>query len=157
RAVSGATLSISSGADTRTVSAAASCPLSKLSAAALMIAVPDLMPTTRPASTVATVESLLDQTNTTLGIACESATPVTSQARAATTVSWPLNRMLTGVMLTCTDESCSVGYAHVPTITKLTSSVRPATARLRRMHSSPAEVGVNVITAGVDTQMIHRA
>ncbi len=74
-----------------------------------MIAVPDLMPTMRPASTVATVGSLVDQTNTTLGIVCESASPLSSQARAATTVSWPLNRMRTGVMLTCTDESRSVG------------------------------------------------
>jgi len=46
----------------RTVSDAARCPASKFSAAAVMIAVPDAIPTMRPAlSTVATLPLLVDQ------------------------------------------------------------------------------------------------
>src|SRR2546421_274527 len=94
------------GAETRIVSAAASCPLSKLRAAALTTAVPDLMPTMRPASTVTTLESLLDQTNATFGIGNESGI---CHARATATVSRPWIRILSGVRVTRTDASCSVG------------------------------------------------
>ena len=103
-------LSTSIGAETRTVSAAARCPASKFVAAAVMIALPDLIPTIRPSElTVATAASLVDQVNATLGMTTESPGPRTCQARAAATVSWPLNRMCTGVRLTCTAASCSVG------------------------------------------------
>src|SRR5256885_17204851 len=81
-------LSTSIGAETRTVSAAARCPASKFVAAAVMIALPDLIPTIRPSElTVATAASLVDQVNATLGMTTESPGPRTCQARAAT-VSW---------------------------------------------------------------------
>src|SRR2546430_12855577 len=91
------------------VPAAASWPVSKWRAAAVMITVPDLTPTPRPAATVATAESLLDHTNATLGIGCESPGPRISQALAATTVSLPRNRIRTGGGVTCTHPSGSGG------------------------------------------------
>ena len=103
-------LSTSMGAETRTVSAAARWPASKFRAAAVMIVLPDLMPTMRPSVlTVAMPESLVDQVNATFGMTTESPAPRICQARAVATVSWPLNRMCTGVRLTCTAASCSVG------------------------------------------------
>src|SRR5437588_13132627 len=95
------------------VSAAASWPVSKLRAAAVMITVPDLIPTTRPAATVATAESLLDHTNATLGIRCDSPGPRISQALAATTVSLARNRIRTGRRLTRTEGWCPGGPTHV--------------------------------------------
>src|SRR5689334_16599588 len=69
-------LSISRGAETRTVSAPTTARSSKLAAATVITTVPDLTPVMRPcASTVATLGLLLDQRNTTLGIGCESAGP----------------------------------------------------------------------------------
>src|SRR2546426_7585751 len=71
--VLGRRLSISSAADTRTVSLPAVAPLSKFAAAAVMVTVPDWTPTIRPAlSTVAIRGLLLNQTNLTFGMGCES-------------------------------------------------------------------------------------
>src|ERR1043166_1428452 len=103
-------LSTSIGAEARAGWAAAGVPAAKFSAAPVMIALPDLMPTMRPSElTVATAESLVDQLNATLGRTTESPGRRSGQARAVATVSWPLNRMYTGVRLTCTAASCSVG------------------------------------------------
>src|SRR6266540_442536 len=84
--------------------AAASASASKLAAAARMMVVPDVTPTMWPAlSTVATPASLLDHTNATLGMGCESAGPSMRHARAVAMVSSPRNKMRIEVMLTCTE------------------------------------------------------
>src|SRR5713101_9245492 len=104
------TLSPSRGADTLRVLVAARDCLSKLAAAAVMTPVPEVIPTICPAlSTVATLGLLDDQTNTMFGIGCESAGPFICHAVAVAAVSLPRSRIWMGVMLTCTDESCSVG------------------------------------------------
>src|SRR2546430_14438619 len=88
------TLFRSIGAETRTVSAAARCPASKFVAAAVMIALPDLIPTIRPSElTVATAASLADQVNATLGMTTEAPGPRTRQARAAATPAYAPNQM----------------------------------------------------------------
>ena len=60
-------------------------------------------------STVATPGALLDQTNATLGIGCESAGPTICHALAVAIVSLPRIRIFRGVTLTWTDASRSVG------------------------------------------------
>ena len=108
--VLGRRLSISSAADTRTVSLPAVAPLSKFAAAAVMVTVPDWTPTIRPAlSTVAIWGLLLNQTNLTFGIGCESRGSSSCHAVALATVSRPRDRTWIGVTLTCTELSCSVG------------------------------------------------
>ena len=106
----GRTLSTSSGADTRSVSTPGRAAASKFRAAARMIALPELTPTTCPVwSTVATVGSLVDQTNVTFGIFCESPGATICQAVAFAVESAPRSKILSALRLTCTDESCSVG------------------------------------------------
>src|SRR4029077_11575487 len=141
----GRTLSISSGAATRSVSEAARASLSNVAAAAVMMTVPDFTPTMWPTlSTVATLGSLLVQTNTTFEIGCESAGPTSCQARAVTTVSLPRNKMFTLVRLTCTDASRSVGNTQVPTVTAVKTTTARRPARMRSHHGKgPGQIYEN--------------
>src|SRR5439155_23610952 len=124
-----------------TVSAPTTARSSKLAAATVITTVPDLTPVMRPcASTAATLGSLLDQRNTTLGIGCESAGPRICHACAVAMVSVPRSRMRTGVMLTWTDASCSVGYMHLVMVAELNSIAKTA-PRPTRMCNCPAHLG----------------
>src|SRR2546425_8694943 len=143
----GRMLSISSGAATRSVSAAARACLSKFAAAAVMMTVPDVTPTMWPAaSTVATLGLLLDQAKTTLGIGWESPGPTICQARAMATVSSPRNRMGILVRLTCTDASRSVGKTHVAAVAPLNSMAASVIGGPARMRAHPAKAGPNLQT-----------
>ncbi len=72
--------------------------------------VPELTPTMCPAwSTVAISGLLLDQTKEMFGIFWESPGATICQAVALAVESLPRSRILSGRMLTRTDESCSVG------------------------------------------------
>ena len=106
----GRILSISSRSATRSVMSPGWDRLSKFAAAARIVVVPDLMPTMWPfGSTVATAELPLDQTKLTFVISTESPVPTSCQARAVASVSFPRIRIGSGVTLTCTSASCSVG------------------------------------------------
>ena len=101
-----------------------------------MTTAPDVIATMCPrSSTVATAGLLLVHTNTTFGIGCESDGPAMRQAVAVAVVSVPRIRIPRRVRLTCTDESRSVGYTQVVTVTEQNASAKAARPRLRRMRS----------------------